>query len=390
MNQRPLQTADRRRIKRYVLIAILAVLCLGITIKLLGSQAAEAKLAASSSTGQQHVIELLPNDVAQAHVENLQRTIPLTGTLQPLNQTELKSQQAGEIVEVMVREGDSVRRGQVLAKMDSADLAARLQDKVGALNVGKSQRELAQRNLAKNASLLKENFISQAAFDNLRSNSDVSEATLVSLRAQVQQARKALAEAVIRSPIDGVVAERIAQPGLVVADKTKLFTVQNLTLMNVEAPIPASEIPAIKIGQEALLSVEGFSDRSFVGTVDRINPSTEKNSRSIIVHLRVNNADGQLRGGMFVQGTLGVAQAAAVVVVPDNAVRVRDGHNIVLRIEDGKVVEQVVEVGQSDSASGRVEIRTGLNTGNEVVLGSSIMLNAGQAVRVAVPPVQKP
>ena len=198
-----------------------------------------------------------------------------------------------------------------------------------------------------------------------------------------------MAEAVIRSPIEGVIAERIAQPGLAVADKTALFTVQDLRVMNVEAPVPASEIPAIRVGQEAKLTIEGFADRTFVGTVDRINPSTENNSRSIIVHLRVANADGQLRGGMFVEGTLGLAQAVSTIVVPSSAVHARNGNSIVLQIVDGKLVETPVEAGQTDSVSGVVEVRSGLNAGDEVVLGSASNMNAGQTVRVAVQPAPK-
>ena len=387
MNQNSSATGDPRRIRRYVVLAVASTLCAGIAIKLLGTYAAEARVDASGSA-ERRVVELLANDIAQARVETLQRTIPLTGTLQPLNQTEIMSQQAGEIVEVMVREGDPVRRGQVLAKLDSTNLAARLQDKLGALEVGQAQRELAQRNLAKNASLLKENFISQAAFDNFRSSNDVSEATLVSLRAQVQQARKALTEATVRSPIDGIIAERIAQPGLAVADKTKLFIVQDLRVMNVEAPIPASEIPAIQVGQEAALSIEGFGERTFIGKVDRINPSTEKNSRSIVVHLRVANTDGQLRGGMFVQGALEVSNSVSAIVIPQTALRESGGTSKVLKIVDGQLREQTVRTGITDAASGKIEITAGLVAGDQVLLGSAGKLSVGQSVLIASVAIQ--
>ena len=150
----------------------------------------------------------------RATVRELQRTIPLTGTIQPLNQTEIRSQQAAEIQEVLVREGEPVEKGQVLARLDTVDLEAKLRDKLGALDVGKAQLALARKNLEANESLLERNFISQTAFDNLQSSFHIGEATLVSLQAQVEQARKALAHAVIRSPIAGIIAERVAQPGL--------------------------------------------------------------------------------------------------------------------------------------------------------------------------------
>lgn len=327
--------------------------------------------------------ELLPRDVAVASLAPLQRTIPLTGAIQPLNQTEIKAQQAGEIREVLVREGDPVRRGQILARLDTADLAAKLRDKLGALAVGKAQLAHAEKNLRSNEALLQSNFISQAAFDNLQNSFQVNEATLGSLRAQVEQARKAVADAVIRAPINGVVAERLAQPGLAVAVNSKLFTVQDLSLMNVEAPVPASDIPAVSVGQEARLRIEGFGEREFVGKVDRINPSTEPGTRSIMVHLLVANSDGQLRGGMFAQGTLGVSRTVSATVVPLTAVHRQGGRDLVFRIEAGILREQTVVVGMTDTTTGVVEIKSGLAAGDQVVIGHLANLRAGQPTRIA-------
>jgi RND family efflux transporter MFP subunit len=381
-NEGTASPARPRRHIRNVVLGLAVAVGVGITVWVVGMSS--DKVAVSATTMQASApIELLPSDVARASVRELQRSIPITGTLQPLNQTEIKSQQAAEIREVLVRAGEPVRRGQVLAKLDSSDLAARLQDKLGALEVGEAQRQLARGNLTKNESLLKENFISQAAFDNIRNSHQVSEATLVSLRAQVQQARKGLAEAVIRSPIDGVVAERVAQPGLAVATNAKLFTVQDLSVMNVEAPVPASDIPSVKIGQEARLNIEGFGERVFVGKVDRINPSTEKDTRSIIVHLRVANQEGQLRGGTFAQGTLGLSQPVVALMVPQEAIHPRNGQASVFRIENGEVRETAVQTGQSDPGSGGIEITSGLAEGAQVVVSRVANLVSGQSIRIA-------
>lgn len=331
------------------------------------------------------VLELLPRDIALATVQNIQRTIPLTGTIQPLNQTEIMSQQASEIREVLVREGESVRRGQILARLDTADLDARLRDKLGALAVGQAQLALAQKNLRMNSEMLQSNFISQNAFDSVQNGYQVSEATLVSLQAQVSQARKALAETVIRSPINGVVAERMAQPGLAVSANTKLFTVQDLSVMNVEAPVPASDIPAVEIGQQARLKIEGFGDREFIGKVDRINPSTENGSRSIVVHLRVANTEGQLRGGMFAQGSLGVSEAIPTIVIPQDALHEQGQTSHVFLLDKGKLLEQRIRVGIRDASSDVIEVKSGLSLGSQVVVGNISNLRNGQAVRIATP-----
>jgi RND family efflux transporter MFP subunit len=374
-----------RRTARIGVVALLILLCVAGALHLSGYVGAPSAAPAPKAAA---ALELLPRDVAEATVQPLQRSIPLTGTIQPLNQTEIKSQQAAEIQEVLVREGEPVEKGQVLARLDATDLEAKLRDKLGALTVGKAQLDLARKNLRANQSLLERNFISQTAFDNIQSNFHISEATLVSLQAQVEQARKALGHTIIRSPIAGVVAERIAQPGLAVAVNTKLFTVHDLSLMNIEALVPARDIPAVQVGQEARFLIEGFGERAFIGKVDRINPSTEQGSRSIMVHLLIPNTDGQLKGGMFAQGTLGVSSIVSATVVPQAAVREQGGRASVFRIEAGALVEQPVETGMRDAATGTVEIRSGLLSGVRVVVGNLANLHTGQRIRVTNVPTE--
>jgi RND family efflux transporter MFP subunit len=379
------KTPGARRAARVTIGALLILLCIAGAMRIFGYAGTHSGAPAPKGAT---ALELLPRDVAEATVQELQRTIPLTGTIQPLSQTEIRSQQAGEIQEVLVREGEPVEKGQILTRLDATDLEAKLRDKLGALDVGKAQLALARKNLRANESLLERNFISQNAFDSIQNSFHIGEATLVSLQAQVEQARKALAHTVIRSPIAGVIAERIAQPGLAVAVNTKLFTVQDLSLMDIEALVPARDIPAIQVGQEARLLIEGFGERVFIGKVDRINPSTEQGSRSIMVHLLIDNTDGQLKGGMFAQGTLGVSSVVSAIVVPQAAVREQGGHASVFRIEAGALAEQPVETGMRDAATDTIEIRSGLSSGARVVVGNLANLHTGQPVRVVNVPTE--
>ncbi len=373
------RTPGRRRTARVTIVALLISLCIAGALYIFSYAGSHSVAPAPKVPA---ALELLPRDIAEATVRKLQRTIPLTGAIQPLNQTEIRSQQAGEIQEVLIREGEPVEKGQVLARLDAADLEAKLRDKLGALDVGKAQLALAKKNLRANESLLERNFISQNAFDNIQNSFHIGEATLVSLQAQVEQARKALAHTVIRSPIAGVVAERVAQPGLAVAVNTTLFTVHDLSLMDIEALVPTRDIPAIQVGQEARLLIEGFGERVFIGKVERINPSTEQGSRSIMVHLLVDNKDGQLKGGMFAQGTLGVSSIVSAIVVPQSAVREQGGHASVFRIDAGVLTEQRVETGMRDAATDTIEIKSGISSGTRVVAGNLANLHTGQSVRV--------
>ncbi len=375
----------RRRGFRFALAGSLAVLGVGAALYLFDfGDNGVAATAPQGEVKQTAALELLPRDFAEATVQSLQRTIALTGTIYPLNQTEIKSQLVGQVVEVLVREGDQVSRGQILAKLDGADLNAKLNDKLGALAAGKAQLTLAEKNVENNVSLLERKFISQSAFDNVQSSYQVSRATLVSLQAQVEQARKALTDAVIRAPLEGVVSERLAQPGLVVAINTPLFTVQDLSLMNMEALVPTADIPQVKVGQQAELQVEGFSQKLFIGKVDRINPSAAKGSRSIVVHLRIASPDRRLRGGMFAQGNLAISAALSAIVVPETALRWQGEQASVMAIEDGRLVERPVVPGIRNESSGDIEITSGLAAGSRVVIGEMANLYSGQSVHIAV------
>lgn len=352
------------------------------------AQANQAATATAEQPATQQALELLPQDVLVVATGAIRQTVSLTGTLQALNRIEVKSPLPGQVTDVKVREGDRVRKGQVLAMLDDADLQARLRDRQAALDAGEAQFALASKTRANNQALLEQNFISQASLDNALSGYRTAEAGVKSLQAQVAQARKALGDTVVRSPMDGVVAERIAQPGLSVPVNGMLMTVQNLSEMELEVLVPTSQIPLVQIGQEAVFAIEGFGERRFTGKVERISPSAAAGARSISVFLLVANPEQQLRGGMFAQGAIVTDTTAQVVVLPQAAIRQRNGAPYVLRIEGNLLQDRPVELGPRDSNSGMVQISAGLQAGDRVVVSAAVNLRAGQMVTVQAPVAQ--
>ena len=378
--------SSHRKRTSLALMAVLALVAIGATAwKSQAGQAGKAAAVAEAAAQPARPLELLPQDMLVVEAGAIRQAINLTGTLQALHRIEVKSPLPGQIVAVNAREGDRVRKGDVIATLDDSDLQARLRDRLAALDGGQAQFSLAAKTRSNNQALLAQNFISQAAFDNSLSGYSTAEAGVKSLQAQVEQARKALGDTVIRSPIDGVVAERIAQPGLSVPVNGMLMTVQNLSEMELEVLVPTSQIPMVRIGQTASFSIEGFGDRRFDGKVERISPSAATGSRSISVFLRVANADQRLRGGMFAQGSIVTDSTEQVVVVPQAAIRQREGATYVLRIDADVLRERVVELGSHDSNSGMVQVRSGLVIGDRIVLSSATNLTPGRLVQVQPP-----
>jgi RND family efflux transporter MFP subunit len=305
-------------------------------------------------------LEFAPADLAVVESKPMSRWLPVSGTLHPVRQATVKSKVSGEVRAITVREGDAVHAGQVLARMDTADLEARLIERQGQLESAKAQLALAEKTLSTNQKLLKQSFISQNAFDSSESNMNVTRGSVKSAEAGVRLAQNALRDAVATAPLTGIVAKRHVQPGEKVAFDTPLVTVVDLKDIELQAMVPAVDIPELKPGMPVELGVDGFGDRRFAGRIERINPATEPGTRAILVFVGVPNPVGELRGGMFATGRVALAASAPAMSLPALAVRSEAGQTFVWTIEDGKLVKRVVVVGRRDEENGRVEIKTAL------------------------------
>lgn len=327
-------------------------------------------------------LEFSAHDVTTVERRDIRQVISLTGTLSPRNQTTVKAKVSAEVREMLVREGEPVRRGQVIARLDPSEPQARLDEKIADLEGGRAQLALAEKNRAMQLALLEKKFISQNAFDSTQSNLQVSEARLRALEAQVTIARKALEDTVVRAPMAGVVAQRLAQPGEKVAIDGKLYTLVDLTELEVEAAVPASDIGAVRIAQDVAFRVEGIEDRLYTGRVARISPATQPGTRSILVYAVLPNRESTLKGGMFAKGQLTVSKRAGALVVPTTAVRDDAGQTYVWRIDAGRLLRTVVQVGLKSESDGVVEIVSGLAAGARVVRSNLGSLRDGAPAKI--------
>jgi membrane fusion protein (multidrug efflux system) len=338
-----------------ITLAVVAALAVGIGLRVSKRAAAETPGGAQAVT-----LEFAPADVVQVESKALARWLPLSGTLQPVNQATVKAKVSGEIRQVLVREGEAVKAGQVLARFDTSDLDARLTDRIGALESSRAQLALAEKTRTQNLALLNQNFISRTAFDSAESNLSVSQGSLKSNEAQVQLARNALRDAVVVTTLAGTVAKRHVQPGEKVNFDSPLFTVVDLGRVELQAMVPANDIPEIAIGMPVELGIEGFGERRFKGEVERINPMTEAGTRAILVFVEIPNRDAVLRGGMFATGRIRLAAGRPVPTLPDTAIRSEAGQNFVWAVENGKLLKRIVVIGKRDEGAGRTELKTDL------------------------------
>jgi RND family efflux transporter MFP subunit len=331
------------------------------------------------------VYELADTDVLQVKAASLKRSLRLSGTLAPLRHAIVKSHSVGTVLEIRVHEGDRVRTGALLVRIDPRNLQATLDSQNAALRKANADLLLATKNRDNSVTLLNQKLISQNAFDQTEATYAASVANVEAAQAQVRMAQIALSDTEIRAEFDGIIAARSAQVGERVMPDSSLLTIVDLATMQLEALVPVADVPSVKVGQTARFTVDGFGSREFAGHVERINPQAAAGARSLSVYLTVANDDSALKGGMFAQGELVLQQTAPLLAVPNTAIRDDGQHRYVLVLHDGQVAKRDVTLGDQFETAGLTEIREGLTDAAQVIVAPVTALKPGMRAKVTVP-----
>jgi RND family efflux transporter MFP subunit len=288
---------------------------------------------------------------------------------------------AGELQGLAVREGDAVKSGQVIARIEPSEYDARLRQAQLQADAAKAQIDIALRQYDNNKALVDQGFISRTALDTSLANLHAARASHEAAMAAADVARKSASDTVLRTPMSGLVSQRLAQPGERVAVDTRIVEIVDLSRMEIEAALSATDSVGVRLGQRAELHVEGF-DKPLSARVARINPSTQAGSRSVLVYLQLQATPG-LRQGLFVQGSLGTGSIRALAV-PLEAVRT-DKPQPYLQVLQGDQIRHVsVTLGARGQANGSERVAvSGLTAGSLVLAGAVGPLREGTQVKLA-------
>jgi RND family efflux transporter MFP subunit len=363
------------------------IIALTITFAIVGALAGSRMTAQSSSAEQiadtpsHRTIELSAVDVETVRLASIDRTVFVSGTLQPLRQSMLTAEVEGRVLLVDIRPGNKVEKGQVLAHLDSRDLQSRLAEQRARFASVQAQYELAERTLRRNEELLARKFISVASLDNSRSSLDSNRENMKAQEALVGLAKQALDKSTIRSPLTGIVSERWVEPGQAVTPGTRLFSLVDLSEMELVANVPIGDIGSIHAGQSIQLQVSGFG-ASATGKVERIAPTADPSTRMIPIYIHIPNPGFELKGGMLVQGRIAIASSRPEPTLRDEAIRLDGQQSYVLRLRDGVVERAAIETGIRDEVSGQVVVHKGLAVGDQVILARIASLEPGQGIIV--------
>lgn len=347
---------------------------------------AAAKPAVSSAPAP--AVELTPGDIARAESAELTQTLAINGSLKAVHSAFVKARVAAEVKSLAVREGDRVAAGQLIGQLDTTEYDWRLRQAEDQAASAEAQLAIAERALANNQALVDQGFISRNALDTSVSNAAAARAVLQAAKAAAEIARKAVRDGEVRSPLAGLVSQRLVQPGERVPVDTRLVEIVDLSRIELEAAVAPEDVPSVRVGQSARVAIDGLAE-PVPAKVVRISPSASAGTRTVMTYLLLHSHPA-LRQGLFGRATLEL-QRKRTLVVPASALRFDQARPYVVVAQKGLAVERAVSTGQRGDASfgaegkaeAAIEIVSGLETGATVLRGTVGSLRAG--TRLALP-----
>ncbi|MGC4365006.1 efflux RND transporter periplasmic adaptor subunit [Hydrogenophaga sp. R2] len=374
--KRPLSRSAKIQLGLLVLL-VLAV-AWGV-VRALDRRATQAASAAAAAQSLQTVptYQLGPRDVIAVQQADLEVTVPVSGSLEAVQTVAIKARVAGEVQGLRLREGDPVKAGDEVARIDSTEAQARVRQAEQQAASAQAQVAIARRTQDNNQALVKQGFISPTALDTSTANLEAAEANHRAALAALDIARKGLADTRLRSPLTGFVSARPVQDGERVGIDARVLEVVDLSAFEVEATVAPGAAAPLKTGQTALLRIEGLAE-PVKATVARINPSVQAGSRSVLVYLRVPAVQG-MRQGLFAQGHV-VTGRTLVNAVPQSAVRNDRPQPYIQIIRDGQVVHQPLP----ESATGLLD-REPMRATPDLAAGTPVLSVTAGLIRDGTP-----
>jgi RND family efflux transporter MFP subunit len=390
----------------------LTIICCGALLLLggCGKKTEEVKAAATP--------EAVEVRTALAEARTVEKSIMVTGSLHPDEETTVSSEVGGRVKSILVDFGQPVRRGQVVVQLDTTELSLQLErtkaalaqamarlglepgaaeepESTAGMRQAKAQLEDARARFARSRKLVESGDISrerfeeaqramearEAAYDAMRDEMRTQLASLRALRAEVALAEKRVKDATVVAPFDGAVGVKHVSPGQYVKENVPLLTIVKTSPLRLRVEVPESAVSEVRVGTELKFATEAAPGQEFSAIVRELNPSLDARSRTLTAEARLTGPDARLKPGSFVQVRLITAKAAPVIALPSAAVYTVAGLNKFFTIEEGKAVER--RIPEVLGSNGWVEIPEGTVPPGSVVAVSNLpLLTNGAAVKV--------
>ena len=305
----------------------------------------------------------------------------ITGSVQPERKADLRAEVSAVVLQVLKENGDVVRRGDVLVRLDETAIRDNLNSAQDATRNATSALDQAQRNLERLKTLRASGMTSLQALDEAEVRRNAAQSELSAARARAAQASQQMQRTLIRAPFDGVVSDRKVSAGDTASVGKELLKVLDPTSLRFEGRVSSDKISAVKVGQDVSFSINGYAGQEFRGKVTRLDPNANAVTRQVEVLVSFSDKNQPKVSGLYAEGVVESSQVTALTL--PESVLMRAGDKVtVWRAKANKLDLVELAVGVRDPRTGNYEVKSGLAAGDIIVRRPASSFKAGQAVEL--------
>ena len=343
-------------------------ICFALSAALAGCSDGSAPVA-NAAAEEKKAEASQPVETARVEQGELTARYAATATLQAEQEAQLVAEVPGTVMQLLVEEGDQVKKGQMLARIDAAHSQLQLREAEADLQRRKNDVDRGEKLLARK-------LIAETSHDQAESEFAVR-------RAEVAIARVVVAKSEIRAPFDGVVTRRWIKRGQLLAANAPVFDIADFADLRADLRVPERDAVALAAGQPVNFTVDAFDSRRYEAHIERVAPVVDRDSGTVKVTVRIDNRDRSLRPGLFTRMDIAFLHVANALLMPKSAVLGSRGEEFVYVVDNGKAQRASIRTGHENGS--RIQVLDGVSVGAEVVVTGQAALSNGVLVQVLNP-----
>jgi len=311
----------------------------------------------------------------------------ITGSIQPERRADLRAEVSAIVLQVLKENGDPVKRGDVLVKLDETSIRDSLMSAEEATRAATQALEQSQRALERLKTLRASGMTSAQALDDAEVRRNSAQSEVSAAKSRLAAARQQVGRTVVRAPFDGIVSDRKVSNGDTAAIGKELLKVIDPSSMRFEGRVSADKIAAVKVGQPVMFRVNGYGEQQFSGVVKRIDPSANDVTRQVEVLVGFTSPARPSVAGLYAEGRVD-AEVSDVLTLPESAIVKAGDKTFAWKLRGGAIAKSDLVVGMRDPRTGNYEIKGGLAAGDTVLRHPGSSLKDGQKVEMAAAKAQ--
>jgi RND family efflux transporter MFP subunit len=306
----------------------------------------------------------------------------ITGSIQPERKADLRAEVSAVVLQVLKENGEPVKRGDVLVKLDETSIRDSLMSAQEALRAASQAFEQSTRALDRFKTLRASGMTSAQALDDAEVRRNSAQSEVSAARARLVAAQQQVSRTVVRAPFDGIVSDRKVSPGDTAAIGKELLKVIDPASMRFEGRVSADKIAAVKVGQPVMFRVNGYGEQQFAGVVKRIDPSANDVTRQVEVLVGFNGAAQPKVAGLYAEGRVD-AELTDALTLPEAALVKAGDKTYAWTVKGSALARADLTIGARDPRTGNFEVKSGLAAGDTVLRHPGSSLKDGQKVEMA-------